>query len=97
MVKLEINLRNLEELDLSLNKTLKRLRSGEFKNLSKLKRLYLEACSLKVIDANTFEGLLSLEHLDLAENGLEDIGVGTFDLMENLKMLNISKNHSLLK
>ena len=64
-----------------------------FKNLSNLKRLHLDGCSLKVVDANTFEGLFSLEHLALAENDLEDIGVDTFDLMENLKMLDISKNH----
>ena len=87
----------MEELNLSSNRTLTRLRPGAFKNFSKLKRLHLDGCSLKVIDANTFEGLLSLEHLDLAQNGLEDIGEGAFDLMENLKMLDISKNHSLLK
>jgi Leucine-rich repeat (LRR) protein len=95
--KFEINLRNLEELHLGSNRTLTRLRPGAFKNLSNLKRLRLDECSLKVVDANTFEGLLSLEHLNLANNGLEDIGVGTFDLMENLKILNLSKNHSLLK
>ena len=94
--KFEINLRNLEELDLSYNETLERLRPGAFKNLSNLKRLRLYGCSLKVVDANTFEGLYCLEHLNLAQNGLEDIGVGTFDLMENLKMLDISKNRSLL-
>jgi Leucine-rich repeat (LRR) protein len=94
--KFEINLRNLEELDLNSNETLTRLRPGVFENLSNLKRLRLDRCSLKVVDANTFEGLLSLEHLNLTNNGLEDIGVGTFDLMENLKILNISKNHSLL-
>ena len=97
MEKFEINLGNLEELNLGYNRNLKTLRPGAFKNLSKLKRLYLGWCSLKVVDANTFEGLLSLEHLNLAYNGLEDIGVGTFDLMENLKMLDISKNISLLK
>jgi Leucine-rich repeat (LRR) protein len=91
--KFEINLRNLEELDLSSNGTLTRLRPGAFKNLSNLKILHLDGCSLKVVDANTFEGLLSLEHLNLAYNGLEDIVVGTFDLMENLKILDISKNH----
>jgi Leucine-rich repeat (LRR) protein len=95
--KFEINLRNLQELDLSYNETLTRLRPGAFKNLRKLKRLRFEWCSLKVVDANTFEGLLSLEHFSLAYNGLEDIGEGTFDLMENLKILDISKNHSLLK
>jgi Leucine-rich repeat (LRR) protein len=95
--KFEINLRNLEELNLYSNRTLTRVQPGAFKNLSYLKRLDLDGCSLKVVDANTFEGLLSLEHLNLADNGLEDIGVGTFDLMENLKMLDISKNHSLLK
>jgi Leucine-rich repeat (LRR) protein len=95
--KFEINLRNLEELNLYFNRTLTRLRPGAFKNLSNLKRLHLDGCSLKVVDAYTFEGLFSLEHLNLAENDLEDIGVGTFDLMENLKMLNISKNDSLLK
>ncbi len=95
--KFEINLRNLVELNLSSNGTLTRLRPGAFKNLSKLKRIHLDWCSLKVVDANTFEGLLSLEHLNLAYNRLEDIGVGTFDLMETLKMLNISKNHPLLK
>jgi Leucine-rich repeat (LRR) protein len=92
----EINFRNLEELNLRFNRNLTRLRPGAFKNLSKLKRLHLDGCSLKVVDANTFEGLLSFEHLDLTENGLEEIGVGTFDLMENLKILNISKNRSLL-
>jgi Leucine-rich repeat (LRR) protein len=95
--KFEINLRNLEELDLSYNRTLTRLRPGAFKNLSNLKRLDLYRCSLKVVDAKTFEGLFSLEHLNLAGNGLDDIGVGTFDLMENLKILDISKNHLLLK
>jgi Leucine-rich repeat (LRR) protein len=95
--KFEINLRNLEELNLSFNRTLTRLRPGAFKNLSNLKRLDLYRCSLKVVDAKAFEGLFSLEHLILAYNGLEDIGVGTFDLMENLKMLDISKNYSLLK
>jgi Leucine-rich repeat (LRR) protein len=94
--KFEINLRNLEELDLTFNRTLTRLRPGAYENLSYLKRLDLCNCSLKVVDANTFEGLLNLEHLNLAQNDLEDIGVGTFDLMENLKMLNLSKNHSLL-
>jgi Leucine-rich repeat (LRR) protein len=94
--KFEVNLRNLEDLDLSFNETLTRLRPGAFKNLSKLKRLHLDFCSLKVVDAKTFEGLCSLEHLNLAENCLEDIGVGTFDLMKNLKELNISKNRSLL-
>jgi Leucine-rich repeat (LRR) protein len=94
--KFEINLRNLEELNLGSNRTLTRLRPGAFKNLSNLKRLHLDRCSLKVVDANTFEGLLSLEHLTLAHNDLEDIGVGTFDLMKHLKILNISKNHSLL-
>jgi hypothetical protein len=92
----EINLRNLEDLDLCFNDTLERLRPGSFKNLSNLKRLRLDGCSLKVVDVNTFEGLFSLEHLNLAQNGLENIGVGTFDLMENLKMLDISKNRSLL-
>ncbi len=95
--KFEINLRNLEELNLSYNKTLTRLKPGAFKNLSNLKRLYLDECSLKVVDANTFEGLFSLEHLYLVNNALEDIGVETFDLLENLKMLDISKNDSLLK
>jgi Leucine-rich repeat (LRR) protein len=95
--KFEINLRNLEELNLNYNRTLTRVQPGAFKNLSNLKRLYLDGCSFKVVDANTFEGLLSLEHLYLAGNGLDDIGVGTFDLMENLKILDISKNHSLLK
>jgi Leucine-rich repeat (LRR) protein len=95
--KFEINLRNLEELNLSSNQTLTRVQPGAFKNLSNLKRLYLCDCSLKVVDANTFKGLLSLEHLSLAYNGLEDIGEGTFDLMENLKILDISKNRSLLK
>jgi Leucine-rich repeat (LRR) protein len=95
--KFEINLRNLEELNLSFNRTLTRLRSGAFKHLSKLKILDLDGCSLKVVDANTFEGLFNMEDLDLAYNDLEDIGVGTFDLMENLKMLNISKKPSLLK
>jgi Leucine-rich repeat (LRR) protein len=95
--KFEINLRNLEELNLSSNRTLTRLRPGAFRNLSKLKRLRFDWCSLKVVDAKTFEGLFSLEHLNLDENDLEDIRVGTFDSMENLKMLNISKNHSLLK
>jgi Leucine-rich repeat (LRR) protein len=94
--KFEINLRNLEELNLSYNETLERLRPGSFKNLSNLKRLDLDGCSLKVVDANTFEGLFSLEHLKLTQNGLEDIGVGTFDLMENLKILDISKNRLLL-
>jgi hypothetical protein len=96
LVNFEINLRNLEELNLTLNETLTRLRPGAFKNLRKLKILCLDRCSLKVVDANTFEGLLSLEHLDLAYNCLEDIGVGTFDLMEHLKGLNIGKQHSLL-
>jgi Leucine-rich repeat (LRR) protein len=95
--KFEINLRNLEELHLWSNRTLTRLRPGSFKNLSNLKRLHIDGCSLKVVDENTFEGLCSLEHLNLARNGLEDIGVGTFGLMENLKILDISKNHSLLK
>ena len=67
------------------------------KNLSKLKRLDLNVCTLKVVDSNTFEGVFSLEHLNLAGTGLENIGVGTFDLMENLKILNISKKHSLIK
>jgi Leucine-rich repeat (LRR) protein len=65
--KFEINLRNLEELDLTLNRTLTRLRPGAFKNLSNLKRLRLYWCSLKVVDANTFEGLFSLEHLNLGD------------------------------
>ncbi len=95
--KFEINLRNLEELHLSLNKTLTRVQTGAFKNLRNLKRLHLGMCSLKVVDANTFEGLFSLEHLNLTGNDLEDIGVGTFDSMKNLKILNISKNHPLLK
>jgi len=95
--KFEINLRNLEELKLNSNRNLTRLRPGAFKNLSNLKKLCLDWCSLKVVDANTFEGLFSLEHLNLIQNGLEDIGVGTFDLMGNLKMLDISKNHSLFK
>ncbi len=98
--KFEIHLRNLEELNLSLNslnRTLTRLRPGAFKNLGKLKRLRLDRCSLRVLDAKTFEGLFSLENLNLAQNGLEDIGVGTFDLIKNLKMLDISKNDSLLK
>jgi Leucine-rich repeat (LRR) protein len=96
--KFEITLRNLEELNLWSNYTLTRLRPGAFKNLSNLKRLRLDCCSLKVVDSKTFEGLLSLEHLNLAYNRLKDIGVGTFDLMENLKILNISKNHySLFK
>jgi Leucine-rich repeat (LRR) protein len=95
--KFEINLRNLEELHLTFNRTLTRLRPGAFKNLNSLKRLHLDTCSLKVVDANTFEGLLSLEHLDLAYNDLEYIGVETFDLMENLKLLDISKNDSFLK
>ncbi len=86
----------MEELDLSFNDTLERLGPGSFKNLSNLKRLRLDVCSLKVVDANTFEGLFSLEYLNLAQNGLEDIGVGTFDLMKHLKMLDISKNRSLL-
>jgi Leucine-rich repeat (LRR) protein len=94
--KFEINLRNLEELNISSNRTLTRIRPGAFKNLSNLKKLNLDGCSLKEIDANAFEGLCSLEHLNLAENGLEDIGVGTFDFMKNLKELNISKNDSLL-
>jgi Leucine-rich repeat (LRR) protein len=94
--KFEINLRNLEEIHLWANETLTRILPGAFKNLSKLKRLYLFGCSLKVVDSKTFEGLLSLELLSLANNFLEDIGVGTFDLMENLKILDISKNHSLL-
>jgi Leucine-rich repeat (LRR) protein len=95
--KFEINLRNLEELNLSSNRTLTKLRHGAFKNLSKLRRLRLDECSLKAVDANTFEGLFSLEHLNLTKNGLEDIGVGTFDLMENLKILDLSKYHSLFK
>jgi Leucine-rich repeat (LRR) protein len=95
--KFEINLRNLEELNLSFNSNLKTFRPGTFKNLSKLKRLCLCDCSLKVVDETTFEGLFSLEYLNLAGNGLEGIGVGTFDLIENLKILDISKNHSLLK
>ncbi len=68
--KFEINLRNLEELKLTYNKTLERLRPGA---LSNLKRLHLDACSLKVVNANTFEGLLSLEHLNLANNGVHPI------------------------
>jgi Leucine-rich repeat (LRR) protein len=91
--KFEINLRNLEELNLWSNRTLTRLIPGAFRNLSNLKRLHLNECSLKVVDAKTFEGLCSLEHLNLAYNCLEDIGVDTFDLMENLQILNISKNH----
>jgi Leucine-rich repeat (LRR) protein len=93
--KFEINLRNLEKLNLGCNITLTTVQPGAFKNLIKLKKLYLFECSLKVVDSKSFEGLLSLEHLNLAENGLEDIGVGTFDLIENLKILNISKNRSL--
>ncbi len=89
-------MRNLEELNLSFNRTLTRLRPGKLKNLSNLKILRLDECSLKVVDANTFDGLFSLENLYLARNGLEDIGVGTFGLMENLKILDISKNRLLL-
>jgi Leucine-rich repeat (LRR) protein len=83
---------NLEILDLSGNRKLRKFAPGLFENLNKLKILNLECCSLKNIDPFAFKDLGNLEELKLSRNKLKDIAAETFVHLKKLKRLFISKS-----
>jgi hypothetical protein len=82
---------NLEELDLSYNRSLSDL-ARQFENLIKLKHLYLMKCGFVSLDKEYFYGLRSLITLDLSGNFLKEIYTlhsNTFDSLNSLLHLNL--------
>ena len=89
---------NLEFMDLSSGRNEQNFVSknkGLFKNLKKLKSLYLGNSSLSVLDKDIFNGLYSLEILDLSKNSLLDLNSTYFGSLGNLVELYLDNNIEL--
>ncbi|XP_048852299.1 reticulon-4 receptor-like 2a isoform X2 [Brienomyrus brachyistius] len=86
------DLRELEELDLGDNPTLRRLEGGAFRGLERLQSLHMHRCRLAALPHDLFHKLYSLQFLYLQENQLHFLQDDLFSDLVNLNQLFLHGN-----
>ncbi|XP_071851230.1 uncharacterized protein [Apostichopus japonicus] len=86
-------LSNLRELSFINNGKLllDNINSTYFRNLTKLKNIYISHNNIETLPTRIFQGMMSLENLYLSTNGIVDIG-NVFQNLTSVESLNLSHN-----
>ncbi|XP_071850728.1 uncharacterized protein [Apostichopus japonicus] len=86
-------LSNLRELSFINNGKLllDNINSTYFRNLTKLKNIYIYHNNIETLPTRIFQGVMSLENLYLSNNGIVDIG-NVFPNLTSVESLNLSHN-----
>ncbi|KAL4640624.1 reticulon-4 receptor-like 2-like [Arapaima gigas] len=85
-------LRELEELDLGDNPSLRRLEGGAFRGLERLQSLHMHRCRLAALPHDIFHKLYSLQFLYLQDNQLHFLQDDLFSDLVNLNQLFLHGN-----
>ncbi|KAJ8979234.1 hypothetical protein NQ317_009414 [Molorchus minor] len=85
-----VGMPSLSELVLTGNIT--EIEYDAFLEISKIKKLVLSNCQIKIISMDTFMDLQKLLYLDLSNNKLESLPPGVFDNVVSLKELYLNGN-----
>ncbi|KAK6471280.1 reticulon-4 receptor-like 2 isoform X2 [Huso huso] len=86
------DMRDLEELDLGDNPSLRTLHPDSFRGLDKLQSLHIYRCQLGTLPGNIFKKLYSLQFLYLQDNLLQHIQDNLFSDLVNLTHLFLHGN-----
>lgn len=88
LIKIFEKMNNIEFLDFSYN-IMEKLEPELFKNLTKLKKLYLSNNKFKYLNNLDFKYLENLEELDISYNPIENLESDLFKNISKLKKLNL--------
>ena len=83
--------RHMDTLDLTGRGVVK-IEIGTFRNLNRLKNLYLGINRIYPLHLGVFDGLAGLRYLSLKENNLDHLELGLFDGLKLLSVINLRGN-----
>ena len=86
------NCKELRNLFLTNNTSIKRLEANVFQNLKSMHSLHLCMNQLEVLHEITFQNCVNLCHLDLSNNSLRCLSENIFSSCTNLKILCLANN-----